>query len=127
MSREKAENGGISGGNAPDTVAGSAFGKRKGESQFLDPKDSGTIIHYGWAMGDKDDGMLTFSQDIMEQSLLCLWVKSTRCLIEEEDAAIAEQGSRDANALRLTFTQSPTLLRADRIEPFRKRIYKFGT
>ena len=69
-------------------------------------------------MGDEDDGLVALLQDILQQLPFRVGIKGAGSLIEQHDATVAQQGTGNGNALRLTFRESATRLGTNGIESF---------
>ena len=78
-------------------------------------------------MRDEDNGLIMRSQDILKELTLGFWIQCTRSLIKKHDAAIAQQTSGYGNTLCLSFTQTSSLLAANRIESLWQFHHKVGT
>ena len=78
-------------------------------------------------MRDEDDGLVVGRQDILEELAFRLWIQGTRSLIKEHDATVAEKAASYGDTLGLSFTQTSSLLAANRIESLWQFHHKVGT
>ena len=68
-------------------------------------------------MGDKNHRLvLTGLYEVMDERLLSIHIQAAAELIEQEDAAGAEQTAGDGDTLCLTFAQALAIFAADRLQ-----------
>ena len=68
------------------------------------------IVEDDLAVGDEDDGARFVGEEILKQFFFGLTVEGASGLVENHKRTLAQQGTRYADALGLTLTESPTLL-----------------
>ena len=78
-------------------------------------------------MSDENDGFAAVAEDILQQLALSVRVEGGGSLVEKHDAAVAQQGAGDGNALGLPLGESAAGLAADGVEPLRKGVDEVGT
>ena len=78
-------------------------------------------------MGNEDDGLLLIPQDVLQQLALGVGIERTGSLVQQDDAAGAQQCTRYGNALGLSLRESPTLFGKRGIESVGQLVHEVGT